>query len=166
MAGEDDREQEARILPPDYSLWEKIGSVNLDLIFTPHAIEEAQRAITEKSRDLLDEVASDMKSLDRAWKELSSSPDRWRGIFPNIVSAAFAIKTKAGLGDCELIATVSKSLQLFCEQPGRHGLSERDIEIIAWHVDSIKRLVALKISGSGGDLGKAILAEMEKIKPE
>lgn len=156
--------EDAKVLPPDYSLKRKIGNIDLDLIFTPKAIAEAQKVIDKSIPKLDDETGKEVKKLHELSNILFSDPSKWESVLKSIASSAFAIKTKAGLGGHELVATISKSLQLFCEQQNRAEISSKDKEIIIWHIDSITRLFDLEISGHGGKLGEEILAELEKIR--
>ena len=157
---------EVKIFPADYALKRKIGNVNLDQILTPKIVEAAQEVIVNSSGQLLDEVFSETKMLDLAGRALKAAPDKWQKIIPEIIPLAFAIKTKAGLGGYGLASTIAKSLQVFCEQLEGGNLSAKNVDIIIWHIESIKRLLALKVAGTGGQTGEDILAEMEKIKQQ
>ena len=112
----------------------------------------------------MDEVFSEIKTLDLAGRALRTSPERRQNIVSEIIASAFAIKAKAGIGGYDLVGTIAKSLQVYCEQLDSGDLSAKSMDIIGWHIESIKRLLALKLKGTGGPVGEEILAEMDKIK--
>ncbi|MDD5585881.1 MAG: hypothetical protein PHY92_02855 [Alphaproteobacteria bacterium] len=163
VAAMTDSEDDVKILPPDRALQEKLGGVNLDQLFSPQVVVAAQQVIVQSSDRLLDESVSEMERLERAARALAAAPDKATQVLPEIIASSFSLKSKAGLSGYELVAAVAKSLHLRCEEYGAANLTAANLEMIRWHVESLKRLLPLKVKGLGGPIGEEILAELTKI---
>ena len=166
MIDEPDSGDQAKILPPNYALKKKIGNVNLDQILSPKAVEAAQEIIVQAAEKFQDEAFSEMENLEKLTRQFAASPPDIRQVVYKIIDSAFALKSQKGLGGYDLVATLAKSLQLLCEQMEPLEASAKNMTIVNWHVDSMKRLLALKVKGSGGQIGEEILAELDKINKQ
>lgn len=156
-------QDDVKIYEPDRTLHTKIGNANLDQILTPQIVEEAQTTITKSADQFIDETTPVIQELEQACKALRGAPNNVDPILKKIVDAAFSIKTKTGLGGYDLVASLAKSLQLQAEQVLGKPLASKNVEIIQWHVDSINQLFATKMKGGGGEMGKAIMAELNRL---
>jgi hypothetical protein len=155
-------EDDVKILPPDKSLQKKLGNVDLDVHLSTSVVAKAQEIIERSSDAFLDEGTEEAKKLELLAFDLRKVPDNAQNILHQIGGLSFSIKAKTGLGGYDLVATIAKSLQLFCERHEGESVTARDREIIEWHIESLKRLLDLKIKGSCGEVGEAILAELKK----
>ena len=164
MSDESDSPNKVTILAADYSMLRKLGGISLDKILSPEVIKEAETIITGASSELyndcVDTVAKLQASVDRL-KERGGITD---STLKDIISDAFSAKTKAGLAGFDLVAALAKSLQILCEQVTITELATATIQIIEWHMQSIGQLLALKVKGDGGQAGKEILSEIERLK--
>ncbi len=157
-------DKHVRILPPDHVLQAKIGTAVLDDILTPKVVEEAQGAIHQSIDQFYAESLSLVSDLEKAGAELDASPQDKDRILPIITEKAFTIKSNAGLGGYKLASLIAKSLFRHCEKYKEIKLSERDQELIRWHIHSIKKILTEKVRGTGGALGAAVLEELKRLK--
>lgn len=166
MADEKDPDDGVKIYAPDRTLHAKIGNVDLDRIITPQVIRSAQEAIAQSADQFLNECTLALQDLDRSSEEFFKSPGDAERLLPPIVNAAFSIKTKAGLGGYDLISTLAKSLQQHCELLEGKKPAPKNLDLIRWHIGSIKLLLAGRVKGNGGGAGTAIMAELQRISVE
>jgi chemotaxis protein histidine kinase CheA len=155
---------EVKILPPDKSLLKKLGNVNLDQIFLDKVVETAQKVITNSSDTLFTEALSGIQQLTQFAKTLRATPNQAAEIKPQITSAAFSIKSSAGMAGYVLVGAIAKSLNLVCEKTGAKEITATNIQIILWHIDSLQKVASLKIKGDGGAAGEALHKELESIE--
>ena len=153
------------IVPPDKSLLQKIGVANLDEVFSSGLINSAQNAITDSAGEFLEEALTDAKTLETLFQDVLQSYTAPPTDLAPMIDCAFAIKTKTGLAGYDLVSTLAKSLQFYCEARTDVVLTQKNIDIIQWHVSTIQQILKLKIQGGGGAMGDAIRAELIKLVP-
>jgi hypothetical protein len=153
---------EVQILPPDRSLQQKLGVVTLEKILSPQVVATAQQAIVRASGPLLEESVAEVDRLARTARELGAGADSSKAL-REILDSAFSLKSKAGLAGYDFISVLAKSLNQYCESCEDGQVTPANISIISWHIQSLRRLLELKIKGSGGPLGEAILTELKKL---
>jgi len=163
MTSTDDSNDSVKIYAPDRSLQIKIGVPNLDKVFTPAALEAAQSVITNSSDSFLNDGLVQMDALKQAFQALRDNPSQDSAALGKVIDASFAIKTDMGLGGYTLIASLAKSLQLHAEQAKQRGLSAKTMELLKWHLDGVQQCLNLRIKGTGGATGEAILKEIERL---
>jgi hypothetical protein len=164
MENANDSPENIAILPPDKTLLNKLGAGNLDKIMSPEAIKKAETVITNASGDLYQECMTESAKLQLLTAHLESSDKNIGPKLKKIVSVAFGIKSKAAQSGYNLVSALAKSLHMRCEEMTMEQTTPAAIKIIAWHAQSIAQLLALKVKGEGGEIGKAIIAELERIK--
>ncbi len=155
---------DVRILPPDSTLMEKLGNVNLDEVFSSKTVETAQMVIANSSDILFEETIAGITQLESLQQTIASSTSKSRDVLPKIVDLSFSIKGSASLAGYDLVATIAKSLQAICEQLDPRSLTPTQLQITAWHIDSLKKVVSLKVKGTGGDAGVALQKELDTIE--
>lgn len=156
--------EDVTILPPDKSLYIKIGKPNLDMVFSAEIMQSAQQAIVEAAGSLIDEAKEELAKLKVAASELEKAPQRAAQFLPVIISHAFNTKSRTGLGSYTLVSEISKSLQNYCEGIAPENFSSKDRDIIKWHIQSMEMLVAKNVKGDGGEFGKAIMDEIQRLQ--
>jgi len=162
-----DQEQPAddvTVLKADKTLFNKLGGANLDEILSPEKIKKAETVIREASGDFYSECVVDAAKLKTLVGQVERRDGNLQSKIKKIVDVAFGIKNKAAQSGYNLIAALAKSLHVRCEALAEQPLNQAEIKIIAWHSESIERLLNLKIEGDGGDVGQAILGELKKIE--
>lgn len=163
MSDDINTSDDVTILPADYSLLRKLGGVSLESILTPEAIRHAEAAIAESAGAFRAECVDEAAKLRTLVVGLKKGGDGAAAGLERIAAGSFAIKTKAAQGGLELVSTLAGSLQNVCEKIKRSELTPPVLKIIEWHIQSLTKMLTLNVRGDGGQVGKAILAEMGKL---
>lgn len=155
-----------QVFAPDKSLLAKTGLTSLDSIFTPQVIASAQQVIDESSSQFADEAFRQADDLMRMCAELKASPESG-ACLQSITDLAFALRTSSALSDYKLVAALAKSLFDLCKALGASvgtAVGTKEIAIIEWHVGSITQFLSQRVAGDGGEKGKAIIAELQRLQ--
>jgi chemotaxis protein histidine kinase CheA len=154
-----DRPDVQVIKPPNTLLKAKTGSgkVAPDM----EAIERAEAAIQNIGDDFANWAQSDLDELDKALAAARRNPSQQEEYITEIFRRAMELKGQGGSFGYELISQVGESLKVFTEN--RSEANPRDVEIIAAHVDAMRRVMVDDIKGDGGDIGRAIVAGLHKL---
>ncbi len=133
------------------------GRVKLDT----KAIERADAAIKTIGNDFATWAQSDFDELDKALAAARKNPDQQEDYITEIVRRAMELKGQGGSFGYDLISQVGDSLKQFTDS--RSEANPRDVEIIAAHVDAMRRVMVDNIKGDGGDVGRAIVDGLYKL---
>jgi hypothetical protein len=163
MADEVNSTDDVTVLAADRSLLRKLGGASLGVILSPEVIKRAEGAITDAADGLYSDCVDEGVRLRVLVDSLKQGGDAAFPLLKNVVTAAFSTKTKAGLAGLDLVAALAKSLQILCEKMTASELTPATLQVIEWHVQSIGQLLSLRVKGDGGQVGKAILAEIDKL---
>ncbi len=156
--------ENVKITPPDYTLRQKVGG-SLEGLFTAQIVESAEKIIQETDETFLREALAQTEALEAASAALQKAPDKRDAYLPTIISAAFSIKTKVVPGGYGLVSALAKSLHVLCEAMQKAPLTDKHIEIIQWHVASIRILLKGGLKGDGGPTGAAIVDQLQALAP-
>jgi len=151
-----------RIYEPDYSLKAKIGVEDLNQIFTKEVISKAQEAIENSSAIILNECLKMMIELQKAFIDLENN--KTRTSIQEIIDLSFSIKSKTGQYGNILASNLAKSLQLHAEQMLENKPTNKAINIINWHINSLNLFLEKNIKGYGGKAGEALLREINNLQ--
>ena len=154
-----DRPDVQIIKPPNTLMKAKSGRGRV----TPdaHAIERAEAAIETIGDDFANWAQSDLDELDKALAAARMNPDRQEDYITEIFRRAMELKGQGGSFGYDLISRVGDSLKQFTDT--RSDANARDVEIIAAHVDAMRRVLVDDIKGDGGEVGRAIVDGLYKL---
>jgi hypothetical protein len=156
-----DKEDDVLIYEPNRTLKEKLGpNVTFAQVVTPQAIEEAEKVIVQAVDKIFSDNMEELAKLDKLMQFIAFAPPG-APILKEMSAAAFAIKCKAGLCGYDFAAVLAKSLHLFCEGLIGKKFAAKEKEIVACHVKGLTTVFASRIKGDGGEIGKAIIRELE-----
>jgi chemotaxis protein histidine kinase CheA len=154
----------ARIIRPNLTLNSKVtvggpGAVDEAML------EKAEQVIQNMSEDYLKWVKDDLARLAKAFAVLKSAGGRGPDTAAQleaIFAVAHDIKGQGGSFDYQLMTTVGNQLCRFIE--ALKGEAEvADIEVIELHVNALQAVMAQKLKGDGGAIGKKFLAGLEQV---
>jgi hypothetical protein len=160
----DDQLDDAIILMADTSLLRKIGGIDLDKALSPEAIKKAEVIIADASDELYVDCVDEAAKLQPMVDRLRNNGADVGQSLTRIIATAFSIKSKAGQSGYDLVSALAKSLHVRCEEMSAEQMTPTALEIIAWHVQGLRQILALRIKGNGGKHGEAILAELKKLE--
>ena len=163
MSDEPNADDGVRIIPPDLTLKKKLGGTSLDRILSPQAVEAAQQVIAGASDQFLEACVAEVDKLELAVQKLAAAPDQCRSLMREVIDFTFSLKANAGLGGYDLISLLAKSCHQRGELLSEAGvLMPATLLVLKWYVESLKRMLAIKVKGMGGGaVGVAILAELK-----
>jgi hypothetical protein len=154
----------ARIIRPNLTLNSKVtvggpGAVDEAML------EKAEQVIQSMSDDYLKWVKDDLARLAKAFAVLKSaggqSPDTAAQL-DAIFAVSHDIKGQGGSFDYQLMTTVGNQLCRFIE--ALNGKADAAaIEVIELHVNALQAVMAQKLKGDGGAIGKKFLAGLEQV---
>ena len=124
-------------------------------------IERAEAAIKTIGDDFANWAQSDLDELDKALAAARKNPDQQEDYITEIFRRAMDLKGQGGSFGYDLISQVGDSLKKFTDS--RSNANPRDVEIIAAHVDAMRRVMVDNIKGDGGDVGRAIVDGLYKL---
>lgn len=155
-------QKEVRILPPDTSLKEKIG-VDLERIFTPGKIRQAEIAIKSNEEEFLATTNKDIQKLRTLLQKYEEGEARQYGdkLADEIRNISINIKGVSGIFGYQLASATANSLFLFCED--MKEVNEESVSIIVTHVDALMAIFRENIRGHGGTLGRELTEQLQQL---
>lgn len=148
---------------PDQTLKEKLGhGIRLERIFTAQVIEQGEKVLAALEPELIEQNLAELARLEQASAGLAPGAVADTALAV-VIEAAFAIKSRAGMYGYTLASTLAKSLHMFCELMQDETLSAKKIEVVHCLVNGIKTVFERQISGSGGETGKAIVSQAQRL---
>ncbi len=158
-------ENTVKIFEPDFSLKRKLGGIDITFILNEQVIQRAEKAIDSSSRKIFGQISAEIRKLQKKVDKLKKSRAISQSEMQELIDSAFFVKSKAGFIEYQLITLLAMSLYLFCEKRLRaKSLSEQEIEIIYWHVESIITIFDHEVKDHTSDFGKELQEELKKIK--
>lgn len=155
------REDEVRIIEPDYALKKMIGEeVDLEQLFNEENLARAQKIIDNHKDSFLEWVMKDLDKLEEAYQAASQLRPGDVNI-KKIARAAFVIKSQAGTFGFALATQIAKSLDDYCTKYFKP--TEQDLQVVRKHIDCLFTIFRSHISGDGGAMGKEITEMLAKL---
>lgn len=156
-------EESVRILPPDYSIKEKIGkNVNLSEIFTPERIAAAQKTIDDTQAEFVDWAYKDLVELEHAYRAVAANPEAASpSRIEKIRKIAFSLKCQSGTFGYPLGSEVARSLYKYTTTHGSYN--SQNIVVLRKHIDALQVILQQNIQGQGGDMGDELMGSLEKL---
>lgn len=155
-------DQDITLFDKDFGLLKKIGqAVNLDDIFSPELIEEAQAMVTNKENEYMSAASEDMIWLTNALKQLTLDPNNIQILQPMAVRVQ-AIKEKSGIFGFHMAVSTTMSLLKYLAEI--RAVTDEKLIVIKEHVDVLMVVFHKRIQGTGGDTGHQLTHYIEKMK--
>ena len=158
-----DHEESVRILPPDYSIKQKIGMhVNLQEIFTPERIAAAQKAIDDTQAEFVDWAHKDLVELEHAYRAIAENPEAAPASrIEKVRKIAFSLKCQSGTFGYPLGSEVARSLYKYTNEHG--GYTSENIIVLRKHIDALQVILQQNVQGEGGTMGTELRTSLEKL---
>jgi len=143
-------------------LRDKVGDFALKGLvdFDPMIIEAAEARIQDMVGDYTTWVKTYIERMTEAQAALSAGAGSSRKHMAEINGIAHEIRGQGGIFDYPLLTDLGKSLYRVTEDAGQY-VSENKVKLIGAHVDAIRTVFKNKIKGDGGDVGVAVMREIE-----
>ncbi len=143
-------------------LRDKIGAYALkgQVEFDPEIIEAAEARIQALVGDYTTWVNKYIAQMTDAHAALSDNASGSGRYIAEINQIAHELRGQGGIFDYPLITELGKSLYRATEDPGPF-VTRNKISLIGAHIDAIRTVFKEKIKGDGGEIGVALLQEID-----
>lgn len=143
-------------------LRDKLGpnARNIPVAFDPALIQAAERRIQKLVGDYGDWMERYVSAISSAQEALIKGTGDQEQNLAKINEVAHELRGQGGIFDYPLITDVGKSLYKATKPTGHPPTKDR-IKLIGAHIDTIRTVFKNKIVGDGGDVGTALLKEIE-----
>lgn len=132
------------------------GNLELDEEF----LTRAQASIDGMEQRYTDWVEESMETLSEALAAIARGDRGTSDHVATINRLAHELRGQSGIFDYPLITGVGKSLYLATVNPDM-SVPESQLKLFGAHIDTIRAVLRNKIKGDGGDIGLALLKEIE-----
>lgn len=159
----DDNNDSVRVLPPSFSIKEKIGmNVNLSEIFTPERIAAAQNIIDETQAEFVDWATKDLVDLEHAYRHIAKdTAGTPASRVEKVRKIAFSLKCQSGTFGYPLGSDVAKSLYRYTTEHGK--FTNDNLIVLRKHIDALQVIFQQNIQGEGGAMGDELMDSLEKL---
>lgn len=143
-------------------LRDKLGA-NLmkgELDIDPAFVRAAEERIRSFFGDYADWVERHIRSMVDSRNALATGEGDAATHIANVNAIAHELRGQSGIFDYPLITQIAKSLYEATTSPNVE-VTGAWIELVGAHIDTIRAVFSDKISGTGGEVGVALLREME-----
>lgn len=156
-------DESVRILPPDYSLKEKIGkNVSLKDIFTPERVAQAQQAIDDTQAEFVEWAHKDLVELEHTYRHIAENPEAApESRTEKVRKIAFSLKCQSGTFGYPLGSEVARSLYKYTTEHGK--FTSENIVVLRKHIDALQVILQQNIQGEGGTMGTELMTSLEKL---
>jgi hypothetical protein len=149
------------ISPPDFSLKKTIGDgVDLRELFNEEVISQAQNNVALQQQSFLQWFSEDLDMLEHAYASLESQPHESEMQINNMNLIAISIKSQGGTFGYDLASEIARSLYIFLHD---FSFSKGQCTVIRKHIDALQTILKQRINGTGGDIGKELLRDINRL---
>ena len=148
---------------PSNKLREKLGpnAMRGPIDFDPMVIEAADERTKELVGDYSSWVSKYLVSITKSYKALESGEGETATHLLNINQIAHELRGQGGIFDYPLITAFGKTLyEATCNPIAKVGSYE--LKLIKAHIEAMQLVFKQQIRGDGGDVGVALLAEIDR----
>ena len=156
----DDQYKTVRIMRPENTLLQKIGSdVKVRELLKPEVIEQAQQLVDEQRIAFLNWRTEDAEKLPAAFAALSTGePEEGMA---RIYHHACLVRDRAGTFNYQMATDVARSLVNYLD--ALNGIDHSRELVIQKHLEGIDMVFRMDISGNGGLAGMELLDGLSKL---
>lgn len=161
----DGAEAEVRILPPDFSIKEKIGrDVDISKVFSPERVQAAQKSIDDTKHEFVQWVQDDLNELEKAYAELATQnietqPDAMH----NTCKIVFSLKCQGGTFGYDLASKVADSLYRYLMKHKNEPVTPEVLTVTRKHIDALQVIFQQNMVGEGNAVGKELLDNLSRL---
>lgn len=147
---------------PANKLRDKLGPNALrgQIDFDPLVIQAAEERIQELVGDYATWVRNYLESMDESYNALRKDAADPKHHILNINQIAHELRGQGGIFDYPLITAFGKSLYE-ATMDTKARITENRLKLVEAHIDAIRLVFTKKIRGKGGEVGGALLQDIE-----
>ena len=151
---------DAQIIKPPNNLRkakEGSGKAMLD----PAVLERAEKVVEDLQKNYTEWADEDLGALEAALDRLQTGGDGGEKVVKDLFRISLDLKGSGGSFGYLMISEVAGSLNNFLGR--RTDFSLLDMEVIDAHVSALRAIYTESVRDDGGDTGRALLVELEKL---
>ena len=148
---------------PINKLREKLGpnAMRGQLDFDPLVIQAAEQRIQELVGDYSTWVSNYLDSITESYEALKHGGGRHQDHVLNINQIAHELRGQGGIFDYPLITAFGKTLfEATIDTDAK--ITENRLKLIEAHIDAIRLVFTKKVRGKGGEVGTALLKDIDR----
>ncbi len=148
---------QADYYPASKALQNKAGKTTRSL---NSVLKEADQMLAGKQEEYLVIARADIEVQESAFQELSKDPDSEKAA-SDVYNIAMRMKSLGGTFGYPLLSQVQNNLCRFID--ANDETNPLYLNVIEFHIDSVKQILAHKLTGDGGEIGSEMLKSLVKI---
>lgn len=154
--------RKAQIIQPPNRVKEKVGSggVTKDILQKAQDLLESVSvdfpAMAEMHLDALTAGIQKVRTVRATGREVKKPEEE--DLINNLIHPAMQLKAHGGMFKYDLVSKIADNLVHFLEVV--HKMDTDAMEIVEAHTATLRAIINSRISGNGGQKGKALLAEL------
>lgn len=125
------------------------------------ALARAEQLFAEMAEDYPDWVQAQLDRLYALHRRAVDHPDQRGAVLKELFAIAHDLKGQGGTFGYPLVTAFATSLNRFTV--GRTVVTDSNVEIIKAHIDAMRAVIRDRVSGDGGDIGKALARGLEAV---
>jgi len=152
-----------RMIMPDYSIKKKVGYEVPDiLLINPLALANSEQEIKNVQDEFMVMMLQDVETLQKSFSALTASTDNAKQLLSAIQDASFSIKSRAGIFGYVRATEVAGQLHNFCRRYYDKDNPDH-LVILEKHIQTIAAIFNQKITGDGGEVGRALIIDLARL---
>ncbi len=149
----------------DQSMKKKLGmGKSLKSLLKDDVIEQAESAMASSIPEIMNEIKSALKVLQRTVAELKAGEVCAQQMV-TIIEKAFEIKAKSGFGNYPMASSFARFLYLYCESLVNHPVTAADINLISTNSIILTVIFERNFTGEGDNESLEDLFDDTDISP-
>jgi len=128
------------------------------------ALDAAEAEFDKMAEGYPDWVQGHIETMYDHYRHCVEKPKSRRMCFRKLTFIAHDMRGQGGTFGYDLISIVGGSLYEFADFHKDGKIEDKHVELVGAHIDAMKALIAGRINGDGGAVGKELLNSLEKAK--
>ena len=150
-----------QVITPPAKLKEKVVAGGPGAV-TPEVLEKAEAAISELTGNYLEWVEEDLGKIQEAYEALKPGVGAAdNGALDRVFQVSHDIKGQGGSFGYGLMTALGDRLCRLIE--GMDQVGENEIEVIKLHIDTMRLVIAKRIQGDGGTMGRKLIEGLDQV---
>lgn len=156
----------SRIVKPDFSLKEKLGTTRIDKAISPEKVEKAETMVEQDKELYAEEALQSIQfiqdHMDHLREKLTSDVDIDTNSedFRIMVDTVLNLKSQSAMYGYPLATAIAKSLFEYLQSS--RWFRTRGLTLTQLHINALHRIYEEQLTGDGGETGQEIITELEK----
>lgn len=147
--------QKWKIFPPSFDLKKKVGEV----VIPSELIEKCQEVIEKNDVDIIPYATEDVRKLKEIKAKLGDSSENEKTYLREIAIIVMHLKANGGMFNYQLVSKLSAIMLMLLEKIEK--TNSDFAEMLGVYINVIDIIVIKRLTGSGGDDGLAMTAELQ-----